>query len=704
MAIRSGRSKFTEISDNQEMATVQLATQPGRGNLRGGALEVKIANSGFSVSVTPSQPTPPSSAVQIAMKENIARMQNTISTDREVEWSYERLIDLSGTRLDWAPICEVAMARMKHSDVDFVVSVKAQVMRMSYVDGAGVHITDIPLWRRLVSEDAREAATELAKQYGELAIELEFVGRDRGDRPSSDEREALASVEDVRFAQLRIPTWDCAIETPIAPTIIDRFMRNAGILEIPPLQALRREAEEILARALRRWMADAELPEDEQMSIEKILLGSDGPFAAIEALPLDEDDLAAELFQMAESERSHALALDVFKAVVMLSPWYAEARNQMGIRLSAMGKHAAALYELERAASMSPEAVAYSANIGLELLALGRLGEAEAMLKHAFTLDPEAWQPHAIMGYVRLRRGDLTRAAASFADARTRLPDDVFGGPLADLARGEAEVAERQGDWMAARATYSDLVDRGEEIEGKLGLARVAIEQGTFSDAQGYLESIAQDVAAAWYLRGLLAQRRESRRAAIRAYRRTLKLDPSEWRAGLNLSILLIERGHLDEAEQILAVVRSHPDSGPLPLVNLAVVAMKRDDIRLARSLIDAARRIAPGVPVVLYNAGYLAQRSGQLDEAEMLFNQTLANDSTHVPARLALAGIAWARGNWYLAEAMIERATRIEPKNREAAKALVWVRRRRGTFGVFWRLLGGKWGSSESGSGAGIR
>jgi tetratricopeptide (TPR) repeat protein len=171
------------------------------------------------------------------------------------------------------------------------------------------------------------------------------------------------------------------------------------------------------------------------------------------------------------------------------------------------------------------------------------------------------------------------------------------------LIRGETD---RALEWLqAAIRANPDFYN----AHGQLGLALMAK-----GDPEGALAAfergrvLAPDKARFTYLVGIASQAlgrwEDARHAYIEALR--LNLNPEAAEAHMNLGAIDQQAGRWDNA-----------------LIEY-----------------QAAYRLNPNLPEVTYGMGQIFQHQGRLDDAAGAYRETIRNDSSHVNAHIALAGV----------------------------------------------------------------
>jgi tetratricopeptide (TPR) repeat protein len=120
-------------------------------------------------------------------------------------------------------------------------------------------------------------------------------------------------------------------------------------------------------------------------------------------------------------------AEQLLREVIERSPGELQARQVLGLILSAQGKDSEAVEQFKRAQPPERDNAAVHYSRGVSHLNLGELKEAEAAFRQTLELNPEFVPAHYNLGLVLRERGDPSGAERCFEEV-TRLEPDSPGG------------------------------------------------------------------------------------------------------------------------------------------------------------------------------------------------------------------------------------------------------------------------------------
>jgi predicted O-linked N-acetylglucosamine transferase (SPINDLY family) len=153
-------------------------------------------------------------------------------------------------------------------------------------------------------------------------------------------------------------------------------------------------------------------------------------------------------------------AADHLQRGLALQPQFAEAHNNLGLVLHALGRRDAAVDSLRRAIALKPDYGWAHSNLGNLLQAQRKFDEAIASYRAALRFEPGHVQARVNLGNVQRIRQDLDGAIASFREALAVRPD------FAIAHMGLAEALQARGDldgaitgFRRALALQPDLFD-----------------------------------------------------------------------------------------------------------------------------------------------------------------------------------------------------------------------------------------------------
>ncbi len=181
-------------------------------------------------------------------------------------------------------------------------------------------------------------------------------------------------------------------------------------------------------------------------------------------------------------------ALDAYRRAAALAPARADILNNLGGCLKELNIHAEALACYDRLLAIAPGSAEIHANRGVVLHDLGRFEEALASQDRAIALDPnfaEAWRKRAA-ALTALSRND---EALDSADRAIALQS---GNAAAHATRGAALTEMGRSDDAVASFEQA-LALAPDATEARLGLARLASEEGRFGAAETLFDAVRRD-------------------------------------------------------------------------------------------------------------------------------------------------------------------------------------------------------------------
>ena len=220
-------------------------------------------------------------------------------------------------------------------------------------------------------------------------------------------------------------------------------------------------------------------------------------------------------------------------------------------------------------------------------------------------------------------------------------PEAPVGKTLAGILtiRGEAHLGLDQTE--QAKASFSQALQGVPNYTpAQLGLARVAVSTKNIDAA---LQQVDVALASAptskegWLLKGDLLQLQGKVSPAVAAYQQVLKIDANDLSAHLNLASLEITVEKFDAA----------------------------------RSELDAARKVAPNHPVVMYMQALLDFRLGKYSPARDALQQVLKVAPNHLPSILLEGMTSYSLATYELAERDFGRFLQAAPEHVYARKML---------------------------------
>jgi protein O-GlcNAc transferase len=134
---------------------------------------------------------------------------------------------------------------------------------------------------------------------------------------------------------------------------------------------------------------------------------------------------ASDAFQLALQHQQSGRLQDAeacYRRVIALNPGHAEAHNNLGNVLNALGRTLEAEPHYRRTLELRPDAAAVHDNLGKVLSTLGRNEEAERSIRRALELQPDYAEAHNDLGQLLQQRGLREEAEQSYRKAAALKP------------------------------------------------------------------------------------------------------------------------------------------------------------------------------------------------------------------------------------------------------------------------------------------
>jgi Flp pilus assembly protein TadD len=258
------------------------------------------------------------------------------------------------------------------------------------------------------------------------------------------------------------------------------------------------------------------------------------------------------------------------------------------------------------------------------LLETGRYHEAEGALRGYLAQNGGSAAGHAMLAYALLRENKPRESLEEYTRA-------------ASIAKPSAEMLERVGqdyvllgDWEDAdRWTLRAAQMYPSDVDAWYSLGRIRYTDQRFSDAlscfQRVLKLSPKNVKAENNL-GLAYEALNKTDAAVAAYRQAISWQnegaPNQRSEQplLNLGIVLVHRGALDEAEPLLTEAATIAPKDPRILEQLGQLHMQKADYVAARRELQQACELDPKNSGLHFLLGQAYRHLGQQEEAKAEF------------------------------------------------------------------------------------
>lgn len=145
-----------------------------------------------------------------------------------------------------------------------------------------------------------------------------------------------------------------------------------------------------------------------------------------------------------QKKNRHKVAIEEFKEVVLIDPFFVKAYNALGVSYDRLGDYKNAIHFYELALKIDPNLDYVYNNLGLSYLHYGRYDSAIASFNKAIALNTEKKRFHNNLGYAYAKKGQYEQALMQF-----RITGDEFS---ANNKLGQ--ILYREGNYeMAFRYT-----------------------------------------------------------------------------------------------------------------------------------------------------------------------------------------------------------------------------------------------------------
>jgi tetratricopeptide (TPR) repeat protein len=162
-----------------------------------------------------------------------------------------------------------------------------------------------------------------------------------------------------------------------------------------------------------------------------------------------------------------------------------------------------------------------------------------------------------------------------------------------------------------------------------------------------------------------LVQNRQDAAEAI--FRDVLQQDPREARAMAGLGAVLLQRGQLEDAYEVLGRATTLDPKNPDPYRNLSIVYRARDEPANALTCLEAALALESDSVETLLGMGEALIALGRHDESVAIIEKAHGLAPESVPVLVALGGLHALRGDLPKAISCYHRAVELAPSTPEA-------------------------------------
>jgi protein O-GlcNAc transferase len=350
----------------------------------------------------------------------------------------------------------------------------------------------------------------------------------------------------------------------------------------------------------------------------------------------------------------------IYREILAVEPNYPQPWHLLGVMANQVGQHEVAVVCLKRALELKPDYAEAYCDLGTANQELRRRDEAITCYQKALEIKPDYGEAHYNLGNALQEIGKLDEAIDCYRRAAELKPG--FAGVqnnLGLLLQRQGKLDEAVGCFRRATAL------EGEQPTFWLHLGMALYGQLRWAEAaEAFRRSLDLDPenANAWSNLGATEQVQNRMAEAEEAYQRSLALAPGELVTIANYSLVLIHRGDLERARQMLRSAAVGGEHSADEWVAVGNVHKALDERASAEQAYRRGLEAFPGHPQARQNLALVLESQWQYTEAEDLIRGILADNPESADAWSLLAGVKHAQAEHQAAIAASERSVKIAP------------------------------------------
>lgn len=303
----------------------------------------------------------------------------------------------------------------------------------------------------------------------------------------------------------------------------------------------------------------------------------------------------------------------------------------------AKNDHAAAIIQLKNALQADPKLAEARFLLAKSLMATGDVAGAQTELKKAQDGGFAADQVVPLMARAMLGQGEFKKITDAYA--QTQLSD---AKAQAELLTVLASAWQAQGKQDLARENLAQALQRQpQHVPALILQARTTASAKDFDGALKQLDQIlkiAPESEEALKLRGDIQQYGlQKMDDALVSYRQAVKVKPTYRDAQASIVRVLMTQNQLPEASTELEALKKMAPNSPFTLYLQAQLAVRKQDMKVAREAAQQLLRAAPDNAQALELAGTIELRSNSPMQAEAMLAKALTSEPSLKLARRML-------------------------------------------------------------------
>ena len=238
-------------------------------------------------------------------------------------------------------------------------------------------------------------------------------------------------------------------------------------------------------------------------------------------------------------------AIQAYKKVLLINPYYADAYNNMGNAFTMLGEFDKAIETYKKALLINPNYAEALNNIGTVLKKQGKLNNSLKYFNKAIMIKSNYVEAYYNMGNVLSDLGEFDKAIEAFKKGLLLKPN------FAEIYNNMGNVFHHQGKLdKAIKALKKAISFKSNYLEAYINLGVVLKDKSLFQkaiDVFNHVLSIKADSAETYINLGNIYHDIGNLDDAIVAFKKAISIDPNYAEAHNNLSFSLLSSGKLRE-------------------------------------------------------------------------------------------------------------------------------------------------------------
>ena len=365
---------------------------------------------------------------------------------------------------------------------------------------------------------------------------------------------------------------------------------------------------------------------------------------------------------------------------------YSAAHYELAKTYIQLGSMIAGYQELQRTVTLDPANLQARLDLGNMLLAGGVPLRAKDQANAILKVQPNNADAYALLSHIAQKQGDHDQALTLIQHALAIEPNRAAFHTALGLLQASTPDGKQAGEQELQKAVALNPKDPS----AHLALAEMQAKSGDLQAAQQQAEAGVQaapdNLQARAVLAGLYMRGNDQAKAEQTLLQATKDMPNKDQPASLLLSYYTQTR-QLPHAEGVFAGLhQSYSKSIPIEIEDARVLIMDGKFDQAADVLKDLSKANGNNPQVQRLNADALLH-AGKVNDAFVLLQKAVGNAPDDVHLRLLLAQTAAVLGKSGIAESNLRDATRLDPRNLDAARGLATIAQSRGDMAQLSQL-----------------